>query len=49
MSILRTCNRQVTSSVSKKWFIRFKKRLTKNIGLDWDKVFKASVKATFPT
>jgi len=46
--IVRTCNRQVTSSVSKKWLIRLKKRLVKKIGLDWDKVSKASVKATFP-
>ena len=46
--IVRTCNRQVTSSVSKKWLIRLKKRLIKKIGLDWDKVSKASVKATFP-
>eukprot|EP00092_Neocalanus_flemingeri_P008454 GFUD01009110.1.p1 GENE.GFUD01009110.1~~GFUD01009110.1.p1 ORF type:complete len:2320 (+),score=595.04 GFUD01009110.1:230-7189(+) len=46
--IVRTCNRQVTNSVSKKWLIRLKKRLIKKIGLDWDKVSKASVKATFP-
>ena len=46
--LVRTCNRQVTSKVSKRWLIRLKKRLVKKIGLDWDKVSKASVKAEFP-
>ena len=46
--IVRTCNRQVTTHVSKKWLIRLKKKLSKKFGLDWDKVQKASVKATFP-
>ena len=46
--LVRTCSRPVTSSVSKKWLIRLKKRLVKKIGLDWDKVNKASVKAAFP-
>ena len=46
--LVRTCNRQVTTKVSKRWLIRLKKRLVKKIGLDWDKVSKASVKAEFP-
>jgi hypothetical protein len=33
--------------VSKKWLIRLKKRLMKKVTLDWDKVGKASGKATF--
>jgi hypothetical protein len=37
----------VTGSVSKKWLIRLKKRLMKKVTLDWDKVGKASGKATF--
>jgi hypothetical protein len=37
----------VTGSVSKKWLVRLKKRLMKKVTLDWDKVGKASVKATF--
>jgi hypothetical protein len=45
--LIRTCNRPVTASVSKKWLIRLKKRLMKKVTLDWDKVGKASVKATF--
>ena len=45
--LIRTCNRLVTGSVSKKWLIRLKKRLLKKVTLDWDKVGKASGKATF--
>jgi hypothetical protein len=45
--LIRTCNRLVTGSVSKKWLIRLKKRLMKKVTLDWDKVGKASGKATF--
>jgi len=45
--LIRSCNRAVTGSVSKKWLIRLKKRLMKKVTLDWDKVSKASVKATF--
>ena len=46
--LVRTCNRQVTNQVSKKWLIRLKKKLSKKVGLDWEKVSKASVKAIFP-
>jgi len=45
--LIRTCNRPVTASVSKKWLVRLKKRLMKKVTLDWDRVGKASVKATF--
>ena len=45
--VVHTCNRRVTSSVSKKWLIRLKKKLLKKVTLDWEKVNKASVKATF--
>ena len=46
--VVRTCSRQVTSSVTKRWLMRLKKRLIKKIGLDWEKVQKASAKAPFP-
>lgn len=46
--IVRTCNRQVSSQVSKKWLIRLKKKVSKKVGLDWEKIGRASVKATFP-
>ena len=46
--LVRTCNRQVTAQVSKKWLIRLKKKLSKKVGLDWEKVGRASVKAIFP-
>ena len=32
--IVRTCNRQVTTTVSKKWLMRLRKKLSKKFGLD---------------
>ncbi len=39
---------QVTSSITKKWLIRLRKKLGKKVSLNWDRVTKASAKATFP-
>lgn len=46
--VVRTCNKGVMGLVSRKWLIRLKKKLIKKVSLDWDKVSKASVKASFP-
>lgn len=39
---------QVTTSVSKKWLIRLKKKLSRKVAMDWEKLSKASVKTSFP-
>jgi hypothetical protein len=39
---------QISSTVSKKWLIRLKKKLFKRVSMDWERVTKASSKATFP-
>ena len=38
---------QISSNVSKKWLIRLKKKLIKRVSVDWERVTKASMKATF--
>ncbi len=39
---------QVTTTVSKKWLQRLKKKLMKKLSMDWDRIGKASMKSSFP-
>ncbi len=45
--IVRSCNREVTSTITRKWLVRLRKKMGKKVSLNWDRVVKASAKATF--
>ncbi|TRY78422.1 hypothetical protein TCAL_16669 [Tigriopus californicus] len=43
--LVRNCNREVMTSVSKKWLIRLKRKLSRKVTLNWEKVTKSSAKS----
>eukprot|EP00095_Tigriopus_kingsejongensis_P003267 snap_masked-scaffold69_size418775-processed-gene-3.20 protein:Tk03267 transcript:snap_masked-scaffold69_size418775-processed-gene-3.20-mRNA-1 annotation:"hypothetical protein Phum_PHUM604780" len=43
--LIRNCNREVTSVVSKKWLVRLKRKLSRKVTLNWEKVTKSSAKS----
>lgn len=47
--VIRNCNREVITSMNKKWLIRLKKKLlAKKLILDWDKIGRSNTKNPYP-
>ncbi len=38
----------MASTIPRKWLVRLRKKLSKKVNLNWERVMKASVKASFP-